>query len=94
MTAQNGKMLKTTFFSDGSKMVAIVPDKVTDRLIKTLDSTPDIKVIKGKTRQAGNISYALLVGIVMLAWLLTGCVEDDHCTRPGWHRYDDCYGEP
>jgi len=98
MTAQNGKMLKTTFFSDGSKIVAIVPEKATERLLKTLDGTPDLKVMTGykrdKATQSGSITYALLVALVVLAWALTGCVEDDRCTRPGWHRYDDCYGEP
>mgnify|MGYP006266657167 CR=1 FL=1 len=95
LTSQNGKMLKTTYFSDGSKIVAIVPEKATDRLLAAVKTTPDFKVVETKKGQAGSISYAVLVGIVMLAWLLTGCVpEDDRCTRPGWHRYDDCYGEP
>lgn len=94
MSTSNGKMLKTTFYSDGSKIVAIVPEKATERLIKSLEGMPDLKVVSGK-KQAGSISYALMVGLVLVGALLTGCVDqDDRCTRPGWHRYDDCYGEP
>lgn len=94
MSTSNGKMLKTTFYSDGSKIVAIVPEKATERLIKSLEGMPDLKVVSGK-KQAGSISYAFIVALVLLGALLTGCVDqDDRCTRPGWHRYDDCYGEP
>lgn len=94
MSTSNGKMLKTIFYSDGSKIVAIVPEKATERLIKSLEGIPDLKVVSGK-KQAGSIGYALMVALVLLGALLTGCVDqDDRCTRPGWHRYEDCYGEP
>lgn len=96
MSTVNGKMLKTTFYSDGSKMTAIVPEKATERLIKSLEGLPDLKVISRVTgKQSGSIGYALMVALVVLGALLTGCVEeDDRCVRPGWHEYDDCWGEP
>lgn len=99
MSTTNGKMIKTTYYSDGSKMVGIVSEKQTDKLLKSVEGMPDLKVMSGfktkKGAQSGSISYALLVLLVILVWFVTGCVqEDDRCTRPGWHRYDDCYGEP
>lgn len=97
MSTVNGKMLKTTFYSDGSKMTAIVPGKATDRLIKSLDGTPDLRVMTGykDKKQSGEVGYVLLVALVILTAVFSGCIDDDdRCRRPGWHRYDDCFGEP
>jgi hypothetical protein len=88
-----GKLVKTVIYSDGTTQKGIVSEQQIDRMLDRIKSTPDLTVVK-KTKQAGRGSILVIGALAIVAAILTGCVEDDRCTRPGWHRYDDCYGEP
>lgn len=90
-----GKIIKTVYYSDGTKQTGIVSETQVKKMLETVEKTPDLRIIKGKKNESGRISFMVLGILSVVVAVLTGCVEqDDRCVRPGWHKYNDCYGEP
>lgn len=91
----NGKMIKTTHYADGTKIVGIVSDAQITRLVDKIERIPDLKILKGERRQRGS-GDALLFVIIAIVGLLfvTGTVKpgklNDRCTEAGWFNEADC----
>lgn len=89
--AKGHTMVRTLFFSDGSKETKIVSHKQIDNLITAIKNAPEKTQ---KSRSKGFISheliYAMLLGIVLIA-SASGCRDvNPDCTGPNWHRDADC----
>lgn len=91
----NGKMIKTTHYSDGSKIVGIVSDAQVSRLVDRIEKIPDLSVVKGNKKERGSGDAMLIIIIAIVAVLfLSGGIKpnklNEKCTSAGWFESEDC----
>jgi hypothetical protein len=92
----NGKMVRTTHYSDGSKITGIVSEKQITRLVDRIEKIPDLKVVKGfkSERGSGGLDVFLVICLAgFLIAILSGARPNnlnEECTGRSWFKSEDC----